>query len=97
MKINNQKSEREHPVSRAVSVDQQKSVQTKMSNMKNQIINITSLTKGVRVTIRNGQRKLKARRFADIDSALEFVLPRGNRQTDLYLNGYWCMLNGWLG
>ena len=53
--------------------------------MKNRRINVTSLAKGVQVTIHNGRKKITARRFADIDTAMEFVLLRGNRRTELLL------------
>ena len=65
--------------------------------MKNQTIKITSLTAGTAlVTIRGGGKRLKARRFQNIEKAIEFVLPLGDRRTDFYLNGYHCVLNGWL-
>lgn len=64
--------------------------------MKNQIIHITSLEKGAQVSIRNGLKKLKTRRFTTIAEAKEFVLPQGNHQTELYLNGFKCVLNGWV-
>jgi hypothetical protein len=65
------------------------------NNMKNQIINITSVAKGVRVTVRNSHKKLKARRFPNVDQAKEFALQQGDRQTNLYLNGFKCVLAGW--
>lgn len=65
--------------------------------MKNpKTIKITSLKKGAQVTIRNGSKKLMTRRFASIDDCIEFVQPQGDRQTDLYLNGYPTVLAGWV-
>jgi hypothetical protein len=57
--------------------------------MKNTIIKITSLAKGAAfLTIHNGGRKSKPRRFVGIDEALQFAVSAGNRQSTLYVNGY---------
>ena len=64
--------------------------------MKKQIIQVTSLAKSTQVRVRNGHSKLRPRQFASIDKALDYVLPLGNRQTELYLNGYPCVLHGWV-
>ena len=64
--------------------------------MRKQIIYITSLAKSTQVIIRNGHTKLRPRQFASIDKALAFVLPLGNWHTELYLNGYPCVLHGWV-
>ena len=64
--------------------------------MKKQIIQITSLPKTTRVTIQKGHGKQKRLQFRRIDEAVEFVLPRGHRDTELYLNGYSCVLAGWV-
>jgi hypothetical protein len=64
--------------------------------MKNgQIICITSLAKRTRVTIQNGRRKLRTAYFNGIAEAINFVLPRGDRRTSLYLNGNMATLHGW--
>lgn len=64
--------------------------------MKKQIIHITSLAKSTKVTIRNGHTQWRPRQFSSIDKAIAFVLPRGSRHTELYLNGYPCVLHGWV-
>jgi hypothetical protein len=64
--------------------------------MRKQIIHIPSLAKSTQVTIRNGHRKSRPRQFASIDKALAYVLPLGSRHTRLYLNGYPCVLHGWV-
>ena len=64
--------------------------------MKNQIIHITSLPKSTQVSIQNGHRKPRRRRFSSIDDAVQYVLPLGNRRTELYLNGHSCVLHGWV-
>ena len=57
--------------------------------MKNKPMRITSLPTGVAsLTIRNGGRKSKPRRFAGIDEALEFAVLAGNRQFTLDVNGF---------
>ena len=64
--------------------------------MKKTII-ITSLEKGVALlTICNNGSKSKPRRFASIDNALEFAVSAGNRQCQLYLNGYKTVPYGWV-
>ena len=64
--------------------------------MKKLIIYITSLAKLTRIEIRNGNRWLKPRYVGSIDEAIAFVLPLGNRHTELYLNGFPCVLHGWV-
>jgi hypothetical protein len=64
--------------------------------MKNKIIKISSRGNGAQVTICNGHKQLKARRFRTIDEAIAFVLPRGNRRTELFLNGYPCVPHAWV-
>ena len=64
--------------------------------MKNQIIHITSHKNLTKVSIRKGGRKLLTRRFHSIEKAISHVLPPGNRQTDLHLNGYQMVLAGWV-
>ena len=64
--------------------------------MKKQTIQITSLPKATQVSIQNGHRKLKPRLFPSIEAAIDYALPLGNRHTDLYLNGYSCVLHGWV-
>jgi hypothetical protein len=63
--------------------------------MKNQI-HIKSLAKGTLVTIRSGHKKPKSTRFGSIEEAINFVLPLGNRHTELDLNGYPTALAGWV-
>jgi hypothetical protein len=94
MKTNNRN--RGYPISSGTVVGNKTLHEQRYKHMKNQIIHITSLANATKVTIRNGQKKLKARRFRSIDEAIAFVLPRGNRQTNLNLNGYPCVLHGWV-
>jgi len=65
-------------------------------NMKNRTIKVTSLAKDVQVTIHNGRKKITARRFANIDAAMDFVLPRGDSRTECFLNNFPVVLNGWV-
>ncbi len=64
--------------------------------MNKHIIRITSLPKATQVSVHDGHQKLKPRVFPSIDEAVKYVLPRGNRHTELYLNGYPCVLDGWV-
>lgn len=65
--------------------------------MKNKTIKIKSLPDGkALVTVRSGGKKTMSRRLANIDAAIEFVLPMGNRATALFLNDYPTTLYGWV-
>lgn len=65
--------------------------------MKNKIIKINSLVTGAAIlTIHNSGRKSKPRRFSSIDEAFEFAVRAGNRQSQLYLNGYETIPYGWV-
>jgi hypothetical protein len=64
--------------------------------MKQQIIRVTSLPNSTQVEIQNGHKRFRPRQFAGINEALKFVSPRGSRRTRLYLNGYPCVLHGWV-
>ena len=64
--------------------------------MKAKTIKITSLKNTTTVAIRNGNKESKVRRFPDINTAIDYVLPCGNRHTILTLNGHKCVLNGWV-
>ncbi len=64
--------------------------------MKKKIVHIISLKKRTKVIILNSHRNLKPRLFGSIDEAIDYVLPLGNRHTELYLNGYSCVLHGWV-
>lgn len=63
--------------------------------MKKLIIYVTSLAKLTRIEIRKGNRWLKPRYVGSIDEAIAFVLPLGNRHTELYVNGFRYDLYGW--
>jgi hypothetical protein len=64
--------------------------------MKKQTINIKSLAESTQVIIQNGNGFTMRRRFGSVDEAIAFVLPRGNLNTELYLNGFPCVLHGWI-
>jgi hypothetical protein len=64
--------------------------------MSKHIIHIRSVKNGTLVTILNGSRKLKSRRFGDIEQAMEFVLPRGDRNSTVFLNGYMLTPYAWV-
>lgn len=64
--------------------------------MKKQVIHITSLENSTQSLPRNGHNKWRPRQFASINQAIGFVLPLGNQHTELYLNGYLCVLHGWV-
>jgi hypothetical protein len=64
--------------------------------MKTQLIKINSLDNHVQVSIERPNSKPMMRRFPSIEQAIRFVLPRGNRQTELLLNGFRCVLHGWV-
>ena len=65
-------------------------------NMKNRVIHIKSTVNGARVFVRNGGKRPRTRQFANLDKAIDFVLPLGSRHTDLYVNGYKTVLYGWV-
>jgi hypothetical protein len=65
--------------------------------MKNKIIKINSLATGAAIlTIQNGGRKSKPRRFSNIDKAVDYAVAAGNRHSQLYLNGYEAIPYGWV-
>jgi len=63
--------------------------------MKKVIINITSLKRHTRVTIEKPGRRKAIHWFQDIEQAKEFVLPLGTPGTEMFLNGFPCVLHGW--
>ncbi|HOX02150.1 MAG TPA: hypothetical protein P5555_07315 [Candidatus Paceibacterota bacterium] len=63
--------------------------------MKKQTIHISSLARSIRVRIQNGTTKPRVLKFKTEAEAIDYILPRSNRQTEMYLNGYLVALAGW--
>jgi hypothetical protein len=63
--------------------------------MKTEIMLIQSLEDKVCLTIHNGSGAPYKRTMKTIDEAVAFILPRGNRNSILFINGYEVVLNGW--
>src|ERR1043166_6592081 len=62
--------------------------------MKADIIKIRSYGYTTRVTVQEGKR-VRTYRLPNIDQAIDFVIPRGDRHTTFYLNGYERALHAW--
>ena len=73
-----------------------KTYKQKIAHMKNKTIAITSQANGAVVAINRGGRKIQRHRFPNIAAAIDHILPLGNRNTELRLNGFKTVLNGWL-
>lgn len=64
--------------------------------MKKNSIIVISQGRRTRVTIRNCRQGTRSRCFSSMAKAIDFVLPRGNRKTPCYINGFKCVLAGWI-
>jgi hypothetical protein len=62
----------------------------------NTIIRLKTFAKGVQVTISMHRKKKLVRWFRTIDEAMDSVLAKGDYDCEFYLNGYLCVLDGWV-
>lgn len=64
--------------------------------MKRNSITITSQRNRTRVTVSNGRQGTATRLFPSMAEAIDYVLPRGNRNTPCFINGFKFVLAGWI-
>ena len=59
-------------------------------------IQITSLKTKTRLSIQAAGQPLRVRYFSNLNEAIQYALPLGDAGTAMYLNGYRCVLHGWV-
>ncbi len=70
--------------------------QNQKDTMKKTSITITSQRNRTRVTVSNGRQATTTRFFPSMAEAIDYVLPRGNCNTPCFINGFKCVLAGWI-